>query len=329
MLEETWRRLRALRERPDRVNVFRRRGEELVDQAWARTVHRLGPHQRVTPFDGDPRLALVTVNFSTTRYLKLMLCTLGEQSELWFVQHLVIVDNGSRDGGVPFLRELAAAVPRVHLVERRHFLNHAAGMRAGMRVLDRVEVADPPGERAGLLVCCDPDVVFRNPATLLDLSATMIERGAVFAGEWRGVPTSSVPVNAHPNVQASFFVVRRDVMARRDVQPLVNHGSPAYGVQASMLKAGLRIVDFPSNHGGYVVHRGRTAVAAATTYRVGSCAGVANREPHFMGVPNGARIWAEIEQRWASLLDPGAKGALLEHLASRFAVFGRQSAPPR
>jgi hypothetical protein len=258
-------------------------------------------------------LAFITVNFSTTRLLKLMLCTLGEQSALSFVQHLVIVDNHSRDGGAPFLRALASRVPRIHLVERRHFLNHAAGMRAGMRALAGIERALPPSERAGLLVFCDTDVVFRNPAALLDLSATIIHHDAAFAGEARYSSTT-----VHPDVQASFFAVRRDLVARRDVHPLVNLGSPAYRMQASILEAGLTLADFPSNHGGYVLHRGRSGVAAATTYGVGSYAGDTYSEPHFMGVPNGARIWADIEERWASLLDPTAEPALIEHLANQF-----------
>jgi hypothetical protein len=262
-------------------------------------------------------LALITVNYSTTRFLKLMLCTLGQQSHLTYLHRIIIVDNGSVDGGIPFLEALAARVPRVHLIERRHFLNHAAGMRCGMRLLTRLEGADPRDDRASILLFCDPDVVFRNPATLHDLSTTMTKHSAAFAGEARRAPPG------HPDVQASFFAVRRDVMARRQVEPLVNHGSPAYGMQASIRRAGLTIVDFPSNHGGYVLHRGRSAVAAGATYGVGGWSvALTNREPHFMGVPDGARIWAEVEEEWASLLEPSAEGALLEHLADRFAIIG-------
>jgi hypothetical protein len=322
MFEGAFSRLRTSRTRRDSLQTLRRHIEEVVDQIAALSYHRLGPRQRAAPFDGDPRLALITVNFSTTRFLKLMLCTLGEQSELWFLQQVLIVDNHSRDGGVPFLRALAARVPRVQLVERSHFLNHAAAMRAGTRTLGRIERRLRPDQLAEVLVFCDPDVVFRNEATLLDLSAAMIRNDAAFVGEARLGPESG-----HPDVQASFFAVRRDALARRDVQPLVNHGSPAYRMQASLLRAGLGIVDFPSNHGGYVLHRGRTAVAATTTYGVGPYAGVANRDPHFMGVTDGARIWADIEGRWAPLLDPDSEPALLDHLMKRFSVLGSTMKP--
>lgn len=270
----------------------------------------------MVPFDGDPRLALVTVNFSTTRYLKLMLCTLGEQSALWLLERIVVVDNGSRDGGRPFLRALADRVPRIHLVERRLWLNHAAGMRAGVRALH------PIAPSPNMLVFCDPDVVFRNPDTLLRLAAAMADHDAAFAGEARAPTWTS-----HPDVQASLFAVRTDVVARRDIRPLANHGSPAYALQASLLAAGLTIVDFPSNHGGYVLHRGRTGVAAAGTHhRWHSYAGVAMNQPHYMGVAAGPAIWAEVEQRWAPLLDPGDEPALLDHLAARFASLGADPA---
>ncbi len=313
-----------MRRRGDLVGAVRRRVEQRVDQVVTRTRHRVGAPEVVAPFDGDPRLALVTVNFSTTRYLKLMLCTLGEQSALWFVQHLVVVDNGSRDGGLAFLRRLAERVPRLLLVERHRFPSHAAGMRAGAAALDAVDRGNPPDERAGILVFCDPDVVFRNPDTLLDLSAAMVEHDAAFAGEARAALG-----HAHPDIQASFFAVRRDVLARRDVEPLVNHGSPAAPMQASIVAAGLTIADFPSNHGGYVLHRGRAGVAAAGQYHpTHSYAQATTTDPHYMGVHDGPAIWAAVEAQWAHLLEPGGEPALLEHLAARFAVLGRRDAPP-
>jgi glycosyltransferase involved in cell wall biosynthesis len=122
VFDEQRRRLRSLAGLPDLLPLLRRHIGELIDQTVTRAYHRFGPRTRVPPFDDEPGLALVTVNFSTTGFLKLMLCTLGEQSRLSRLDHLVIVDNQSRDGGLPFLRALAERVPRIHLVERRHLL---------------------------------------------------------------------------------------------------------------------------------------------------------------------------------------------------------------
>jgi len=52
---------------------------------------------------------LITVNYSTTRYLKLMLLTLTEQSSFQLLTNIVLIDNNSRDGGQRFLRKIAGA----------------------------------------------------------------------------------------------------------------------------------------------------------------------------------------------------------------------------
>ena len=212
LLRHRVRRLRG----PDGPNRLRRYVEQRVDQAGALAWSRLEHARPVAPFDGDPRFALLTVNFSTTRYLKLMLLTLAEQRALAHVHRIIIVDNGSRDGGVPFLRALAWRVDRVHVTEHRRFVNHARGMRAGVPTLDRAEAEDPMVTRSNLLLFCDPDVIFVNPTTILDLGAAVVEHDAVFAGELRRQPPDL-------DAQASFFVVRRDTYARPDIAPLVNH----------------------------------------------------------------------------------------------------------
>jgi hypothetical protein len=296
---------------PDGVNRLRRQLEQRGDQVWTLARSKLERGASVAPFDGDPRFALLTVNFSTTRYLKLMLLTLTDQSALSRVKRIIIVDNRSRDGGVPFLRALAHRVDRVHLREHRSFLNHARGMRSSARALDRIERAEQAVPPSNLLLFCDPDVVFVNPATLRDLGDAIVEHDAAFAGELRRPPPDL-------DVQASFFVVRRDTYARRDVVPFVNHGSPALWMQRSIWRACLPVADFPSNHRGYILHRGRSAVEAAhELFPQHSYSTASARHPHFMGVPDGPRTWARIEDRFADFLRPDAETRLLAFLAER------------
>ena len=292
--------------------------EQRADQAWAVLAKRVFRRRHVGSFDGDPRFALLIVNFSTTHYLKLLLLTLGEQHELEFVHRIVIADNDSRDGGQAFLRALSARVARVELVQHRRFLNHARGMRGALRALDRVEAHVPEAERTNLLLFCDTDVVFRNPETLFDLAAATVANDAALVGELR-------KVYEYPDVQASFFVVRRDSYERPDVPPWMNHGAPAYALQRGIWRAGLTVVDFPTNQGGYVLHRGRAGVVAAHDYVPRhSYATVANSMPHFMGVPGGAEIWAAIEARYADLLERQSEARLLDVLADRFSGLGTQ-----
>lgn len=286
-----------------------------LDRVIATLRKRLGPTPRAIAWDGDPRFALVTVNFSTTHYLKLLLLTLTEQEHLGLLHRIVVVDNGSRDGGAELLDRLAARIPRFHVVHRRHWLGHGPGMRAGVRALDRIDRDDP--RPADLLLFCDTDVVFRSPETLTVLAGTVLQNDAALLGEVR------VGVNPQPDVQASFFVVRRDVHARRDVAPAIHDGAPAYRMQRSIGDAGFSVVDVPTNHGGLTLHRGRAGVEAAGRYRPGHhYAGVRTNLPHFMGVPDGVRIWAEIEERWSDLLRPSAEDEFIDLLAARFETLG-------
>jgi hypothetical protein len=305
----------------DGANAIRRHVEMRADQGWTLARRKLPSRRLIEEFDGDPRFAILTVNRSTTRYLKLMLLTLCEQIHLGLVERLVITDNHSRDGGASFLRSLAAAVERVELVENRTFLNHARGIRRGLRQLDSVESRLPARQRSNLLLLCDPDLVFRNRETLRDLATAVVVNDAAVAGELRR------NVHPYPEAQASFLVVRRDWYSRRDVVPFVNHGSPAYWMQRSVWQAGGTVVDFRSNFGGFVLHRGRSAVAVTREYTPwASYATARSRIPHFMGVPDGQKIWDAIEVRHADLLKPANESALIDLLAERLAALGRASA---
>lgn len=288
-----------------RIDQVRRRIEQTADQAAALAHRRLIGTTPVAAFDGEPRFALVTVNYSTTRWLKLMLLTLSEQDGLDMVSDIVVVDNASRDGAGSLRSALAGRSPRWHWVENRRFLSHARGMRMGLRALDAM------GSRANVVLAVDTDVVFLRPETLQTLDA-IFRDGAVLAGEMRDW------IYAVPEAQASFVAFRRDVYARRDIAPWVNHGAPSYWMQKSIRKHGLPVVDFPSYRDGYALHRGRSGVMAAGRYRRGSSyASVTNSDPHFMGVPGGEAAWQATEQRWRHLLEPGTEEALAEVLVRR------------
>ena len=288
---------------PDALGVIRRNLASAVDGVWAPMTKRLRPvHRGLHDPEADPRVALVTVNFSTTRYLKLMLATLSDQTALGLLSQLVIVDNGSRDGGVEFLRTLGDAIERATIVERHRFPTHAHGMRAGAAAVH----AD-----ATHLLFCDTDVVWRHPDALLDLMAATVALDAALAGEVRFGP------NPKPDIQASLFVVRRDVYDDPHTPPPIDHGSPAYRLQRSIFDRNLAVANFPANHGGYTLHRGRAGVAAAAAHPHHKYARVENREPHFMGVPHGAEIWADIEARYAGLVARGNELVLLSRLVER------------
>lgn len=92
------------------------------------------------------------------------------------------------------------------------------------------------------------------------MAKVFVEEGAALAGELRK------HLYPYPEAQASFVAVRRDCYSRKDIVPWVNHGSPAYWMQRSIWRAELPVVNFPSNHGKYILHRGRSGVAAARLF---------------------------------------------------------------
>ncbi len=296
------------------LDRIRRHVSQRADQAATVVAHRFRHGHETDPFDGSARFALLTVNFSTTRYLKLMLLTLCEQDSLGLVTDLVLCDNGSVDGGPAFLRALAETVPVVSVVLNRRPRSHAAGMRAAQQSLRARQHA--AGGRSNVLLYCDTDVVFRNPATLDELR-TVFEAGDIaFAGELR------YGLFRYPEAQASFLAVRRDWAEHPTTMPWVDHGSPAYWMQRSIWRKGGVGADFASNHGGYILHRGRSGVAAAARHhRRHRYASVANRDPHFMGVRNGPHIWNAIEARYGDLLD-GPDDAVVEHIRLAFEQAG-------
>ena len=221
----------------------------LTDQGMTLLHWKLTRPPEVPAFDGVPRIALIVVNFSTTYYLKLMLLTLCEQKQLDLVRRIIIVDNDSRDGGKAFLRKLSNSVERIELVEHAYFLSHARGLRAGVAKLPKIEAHLKSTEQSNLFLICDTDIIFLNPDTLGRLTDVVIKSNAALAGELR------YGVNVCPDVQASFFLLRRDCYFRKDIVPFVDHGSPAYWMQRSLWQAGLTLENFASNFDGYILPR--------------------------------------------------------------------------
>jgi hypothetical protein len=305
--------LRRLIETGDLYGALRRKVRMGLDQAVTLARWQLSKPARIEPYDGDPRLALITVNFNTTRWLKLMLMTLLEQQALDRLKRIIIVDNDSRDDSGRFLVSLSRRVENIELVENDFFTSHARGLRLGLARLESLEKEIPSSQKSNLILCCDSDVVFRKPTTLVDMSRRLTQSNASLVGELR---QSLFP---YPEAQASFILMRRDCYQHPDVVPFVDHGSPAYWMQRSMWCAGLHLEDFPSNKGNYILHRGRSGVSATRTYLPRSPYATApNHDPHFMGVTDGAKIWREIEQKYDKWLAPGNEHALVERIASKF-----------
>lgn len=156
--------------------------------------------------------------------------------------------------------------------------------------------------------------MFRSPSVL---AAALIEHHRALVGEVRVGPDPT------PGIQASFVMPARDVLGRRDVPTPLHHGSPTYALQRSIARPGRRVADLPTYRSGLLVHRGRAGVAAAVRHRPrNQHAALANDHPPSMGVPGGARMWAEEEERHANVLGAGAEDEFRGPAGSAIAVLG-------
>ena len=94
-----------------------------------------------------------------------------------------------------------------------------------------------------------------------------------------------------------------------------------------MWRAGATVSNFPTYLNGYVIHKGRSGIAAAREHRRRHPHATAERDvAHFMHAPDGADQWAEIEGRYERLLERAAEPELLEVLAERLAALGTRAA---
>ena len=300
---------------PEIVNRLRRRGAQLFDQARVGVGRLRGEKRLDVPWDGAPRIALLCVNFHTTDYLKLMLLSLARQAHLELLQRVIIVDNGSAPGDAVFLQALADPGSRITVVRNRKHRCQAGGMRRGRAELDRLDRDQPEAVRANLLLFCDPDVLFLRRDALQAVAACFGDPGVSHAGEMR---THLRPL---PEAQASFLAVRRDWAAKPSVSPWVNHGSPAWWLQRDLQRQGGKGCHFLANADGYILHRGRSAVAATKTAEPGHAyATAANAAPHFMGVPGGARVWEEQSATYDDWLAPGKEAAAARRITHALAA---------
>ena len=183
------------------ANLQRKIGQRL-DQIFSVIQKKIFPATKIPDFDGDCRFALLTVNFSTTHFLKLMLLTLCQQNDLHKINRIVIVDNESRDGGLDFLRNLSKSISGIELVENRWIRTHARGLRKGIYYLNKLESSLERQLQSNVLMICDTDIIFRNPNTITELAEIFNSKNYAFAGELR------YSSNICPQAQASFLCLR-------------------------------------------------------------------------------------------------------------------------
>jgi hypothetical protein len=286
-----------------------RRGREMLD--WSAVLGRrlvAGQQVPVERYDGNPRVALISVSFNTKELTKLMLLTVAERSWAKQLQRLVIVDNASRDGSYEFLRRLATR--KAAVLQNPGSTSHGVGLRYALDWLERDEQALPAQQRSNLYLVVDSDIIFLRDDTLEVLCSELVRSRAALLGELQfdlGEPY------AHP----CCLLLRRDAYRDPQVVPFVDHGAPALWLERSLRRAALRIRDFPIRRQEHIVHRGRGSIAAVNRLGLVHAYATVRDTAHFHGNPFGAERWSAAEQRHAERLGDVNDAAAVRYLAGR------------
>lgn len=286
-----------------------RRSREVLDRATV-VVGRFTSRspRSVEAYDGEPRVALVTVSFNTKELTKLMLLTMAEQPWAKDLRRLVVVDNASQDGSFDLLRRLRSEHTAV--LQNPGSTSHGVGLRYALDWLEQAERALPEKQRCNLYWIVDSDIIFLRTDSLPVLCGEMTRTDASLLGELQfdlGEPY------AHP----CCLLVRRDAYRNPAVLPFVDHGAPALWLERSLRRAGLRIRDFPVRRHEHIVHRGRGSIAAVNRLGLVHAYATVRDTAHFHGNPAGSTRWQEAEQRHASRLGDDNDAAAIDYIASR------------
>lgn len=267
---ERWRRFSH--SRGDRLNFLRRHLAMLGDQAFVPLRHRLLLPPTIEPFDGNTRFALdygelLDHLFSQVDAAHPLRATgtcaraQTDHRRQRFRRRQSTLHPPARCSGAS-----GASLGESPLPDAR------TGMRLGAALLDDLESKYPPHQRANLLLFCDTDIIFRNQDALSDSPRPSSTR------MWPSQESSGALGTPIRRPRRHFS--RYAETATR--YPFVHHGAPAYFLQRSIWRAGLHLEHFASNHGGYILHRGRSAVAATHDYRPGGAhATAALHTPHY------------------------------------------------
>ena len=289
------------------VNALWRRARETAD--WASVgAARLGGTAAVEAFDGEPRVALLSVSFNTRELTKLMLLSLADQAFAKELQQVVLVDNRSSDGSQALLEPLAQRSGILY-ASNPGSTSHGVGLRYAIDCLERAESGLPASRQANVFLIVDTDIIFLRPDTLTLGLEAMRSTDAGLLGELQfdlGEPY------AHP----CCLFVRRDAYHDARVWPFVDHGAPALWLQRSLRCAGRRIGDFPLRSENHIVHRGRGSIAGVNRLGIQHAYATVRDTAHFHGNPNGPALWQAAEARHAAHLGEANDAAAIDYISA-------------
>jgi hypothetical protein len=194
---------------------------------------------------------------------------------------LVVVDNASTDGSARLLTALAEA-GLCELIANSEQRYHGPALTQAMDHLAATQTADG---RVGPVWVLDSDCIVLRPDTLSAGVDVMRSTGAGMVGQW------SIDRWNRPGELLGLHCLLLDPAQvwRDPVAPFDDDGSPSQRLQESARQSGISSAELPFTRDGYVVHLGRTTLAALVRDESRSNRyfdwAQSHAEPHFMEEP--------------------------------------------
>jgi len=244
------------------------------------------------------RVAVISVNYNTRLLIAQLIYSLRTRCAPAELAHVVVVDNGSRDGSQELLAQFEhAGLCEVILNADQRY--HGPALNQAMNRLAERQTRVGEQDAIDSVWVLDSDcVVVRQDAVRRSTDALTSSRAAL-AGQ-----KSSNAWHVQETIGLYSLLFDPAQVWRDPIRPFDDSGEPSLALQLDCAAARLRAIDFPFTREGYVVHRGRSTLAEVYARGDRDNAhyswAVDHHTPHFNEEPGAAEGWQRLSAEFAA-----------------------------
>jgi glycosyltransferase involved in cell wall biosynthesis len=258
------------------------------------TVERLRWPANAAVHEGS--VAVVTVNHNNAVLMVFLIWSLYSVLGRETLGNIVVVDNGSTDGSVEFLADIASA-GLCDLVANADNRQHGPGLNQGLSHLAQRAAAE--GDAPAWVWILDSDCVVARPDALQAALARARAAGAAVVGE-----SQPDPWHRTRRFGSHCLLIDPSRTWLDPIAPFEAGGDPTFAFLEACQGMGLAMVEFGFLNDGYVIHRGRGSLArlVAVEDRANPLYTWAldHHEPHFGDVVGAAESYEVLATRFRS-----------------------------